>query len=292
MLAYQTDPGGPSEKTETIFMQGDVNTAILFDKKAKKAFVGSFGYAPKPLNAASRPGDKTIYTWISREHYLRWNITKPLWIYAGFLDKVYGIRIVNHTAYSRAKTGLAQNDQSHGLVLHYIKPTWEITFNGFVGNLYQDADLRQQGGTISYEFEMMKDWRMGTSILASTNEYVKNERAGIFSRFGLSNGSSWLLDAGIISNTPKTMDPVTGYYLYTQVTQKLVRGYHLLMAAQGYKREMTSENNDQAKFELGVLAFPYPGVEVRLEAENSRAISSSSVTKETWTAMAQLHLSL
>jgi hypothetical protein len=291
-LMYQPNPGSPSAKTETIFMQADVNAAVLLDKKATKAFVGSFGYAPKPQSASSRPGDKTIYTWISREHYVRWNATKPLWVYAGFMDKVYGIRIINHTAYSRAMTGLAQNDQSHGMILHYIQPTWEVTLNAFMGNMFQDADLRQKGASVSYEYELMKDWRIGTSALSSSNDYVKNERAGVFSRFGLSNGSSWLLDTGLIRNTPKTLEPITGYYLYTQVTQKLVRGYHLFMAAQAYKQEMKSAKNDQTKFELGMMAFVYPGVEIRIEGENNRTISSTSVTKEGWTALAQLHLSL
>jgi hypothetical protein len=109
-LAYQMNP--PAEKTHQVTMQAEGNVAIAFDRDYKSIFVGSFGYAPVPRrlqNAKEKPDE-----WISREHYFRVQEGEHLWFYVGMMDIVYGIRHPDHTAYNRSRTGIAQNDQSHG----------------------------------------------------------------------------------------------------------------------------------------------------------------------------------
>ena len=133
-LFYQVNPpGGP---TNNITMQAEGSLTLFLDQEQKYTVVGTFGYVPVP-RGFENPNVEKPDEWISREHYLRVQTTPDLWMYAGMMDKVYGIRIVNHTAYSRARTGLAQNDQSHGVIAHYIQPKWELSLNVFAGNLFQ-----------------------------------------------------------------------------------------------------------------------------------------------------------
>lgn len=273
-------------------MQAEANLALFFDKKQKYAFVGSYGYAPVPRRLQGLPGDDTE-EWISREHYLRWQASQDLWLYLGMMDKVYGIRIVDHTAFSRSRVGLAQNDQSHGLVLQYIKSKWEASLNLFAGNMFQDADLRQQGASFLYEYELKNAWRVGVTGLYSNNKYIGNTRAGVLTRYGLGEGAALLVELGLLEDAVKGGESTQGYYLYSEAFQKLFRGYHMFVTAQAYKRDLVGSQSDSVRTGLGVLAFPMARTELRFGLENNREFSASSETPpETWALLMQLHLSL
>lgn len=292
-LNYISNPGSSSPQTRNILMQAEASLAIFFDQGQKKAIVASYGFAPKPKRYELQPGSPDVNEWISREHYFRWQAKERVWLYAGMMDKVYGIRIINHTAYSRARTGVAQNDQAHGVTAHLIQPNWEFTVNGFLGNLNQEEKLRQKGLSVLYDREIKEAWRVGVSALASTNDYLGNQRLGVHSRTGLGYGSAILLETGLIQDTPKSGDSKTGYYLYSEAIQKIKRGYHLFVVGQAYKDRIDSNKADNFRGGFGLLAFPLARVEFRIELENGWThASSADVSSDSWSLMSQLHLSL
>lgn len=291
-LVYRPNPGGQGE-SRFILMQAELNAAVLFDQDQKFIFVGSFGHAPIPNRLRGQPEASDTSEWISREHYLRWMYSEKMWIYAGMMDKVYGLRIVNHTAYSRARTGLAQNDQTHGLLFHYINPQWEWSNHLYAGNLYQDSDLRQMGYSTMLEYEVAEAWRLGISGMYQTNKYVANRRLGLHSKTGLGYGSSLLLELGLINDAPKKGDAKLGYYLFSEAQQRVFRGYHTFVSGQMFKDDMKQGRADALKASFGVLAFPGFRSEFRVELENTRQLSpAANVPKETWGLLAQIHLSL
>lgn len=292
-LNYRTNPGGASSTSRNIFMQADVNMALFFSKNQKYAFIGSLGYVPEPLRIQLQPNAPKVDELISREHYLRIQATNDLWIYAGMLDKVYGIRHINHTAYSRSRTGIAQNDQTHGFIAHYIQPKWEVTGHIFAGNLFQDSDVRQQGVSGMLEYEVKPAWRLGASLLGGSNKYVEAQRFGLHSKLGLGHGSAILFEVGTIKDKPKQQEGKTGYYVFSEGIQKITRGYHLFVTGQAYKDDMTGSRPDNIRMGLGLLAFPLARTELRVEVENTRQIQNSAdVPKDTWALLTQLHLSL
>lgn len=291
-INVQTGPGTSDSDSRNILMQADVNAAIHFDKKADKVFVASFGYAPEPYRIqTSSSSTEDVDKWISREHYFRLHQSKKLWMYFGMLDKVYGIRNVNHTAYSRKNVGLGQNDQAHSFIVHFIEANWEFTLDIFAGNLFQDADLRQKGASAMFEYEIVKNWRLGASFLASRNDYVSNERFGLHSKTGLGEGASILFEAGLIRDTPKDLDLKQGYYVYAQAMQRVFRGMHLFFAGQSYKDDIQNGKTDYLIFSSGFVYFPRGRYELRMEAENRRRYSSQNVSADGWNVLTQLHLS-
>lgn len=286
-LFVKTNPG----VERNITMQADVNAALFFDQDQKKAMVASFGYVPEPFRL--RNSGEKVDTLISREHYFRYQAKDELWLYFGMTDKVYGIRHSDHTAFSRSRTGLAQNDQAHGAIAHYIQSNWEYTVNVFMGNLYQDAELRQKGLSMMYEYDIREAFRVGGSFLYSSNDFVKHQRMGLHSKYGIGHGSALLFEIGTIKNEPKFGDSVQGYYVFSEAIQKVVRGYHIFVNGQAHKADMTSANSDTVRLGAGLQAFPRQRFEVRIEVQNERNISNAAfIAPDTWAFLAQLHLSL
>ena len=290
-LAYQTSPGGQGSETRTILMQAEVNAAIFFDRDQKYAIVGSYGHAPVPRRLED--SDEDVDEWISREHYLRIQKSDSLWFFLGLMDKAYGTRIVNHTAYSRLRTGLAQNDQTHGLMTQYIQPGWEWPGHLFGGNLFQDADLRQKGVSTIFDYDIAEAYRVGVSALYSFNEYVANQRFGVHARRGLGHGNSLLGEIGLINNDPEVGDSALGYYVFSEAMQRVGRGYHVFISGQAYKDKLERGRPETLKMSFGLLAFPMQRFEFRVEAENIRQYNTSAdVNEEGWSLLGQVHLSL
>lgn len=291
-LVYQPNPPSSGANTRYITMQADANLALIFNREQKFIFVGSIGYVPQPQRLQT-PGSEKVPEWISREHYFRYLYGENLWLYFGLLDKVYGIRHVNHTAYSRQRLGLAQNDQTHGVVAHYIQPTWEFTVHGFGGNMFQEADVRQMGLSVTYERELKEAFRVGTSALYSTNKYLGNARLGVFGRYGFGYGAALLGEVGLLQDKPKSADAKNGYYLYSEATQRVVRGLHVFMGAQMFKDRMQGNRPDNLRTGAGIIFWPRQRFEWRFEVENGRQFTDNTeVQKESWLVLSQLHISL
>jgi hypothetical protein len=280
-LYYQTQPGSATSQSRSIVMQADVNAAVFLDQDQKYIFVGSLGYAPTPQRLQNSTTPTSTDNLISREHYF------------GMLDKVYGIRTIDHTAYSRSRTGLAQNDQAHSIIAQYIQPNYEASLDIFAGNLFQDAELRQKGFSTMFDYELRPAWRVGFSFLKSSDDYIGNQRFALHTRYGFGYGSALLFEIGNIKDTPQNGAAKNGYYIYSELIQKVARGYHVFLTGQAYKDDMVASRPDNIKLEVGLLAFPLARVETRLEVANTRQIyAGPQAPPDAWAILLQLHLSL
>lgn len=285
---------GNNSVNRFIPMQANLNTAILLDKKADKILVGSFDYAPTPSRFTSSKERKPA-NWISKEHYFRWQIKKGLLVYAGLLDKPFGLRHPDHTAFDRGfnSFGLNQNDQSHGVVLQYSTELWDVFVDAFFGNYSQDADLRQKGFSVMGEYSTDKNVVVGASILQSKNDYLDMTRMSVHTRVGFAKGKSVMAELGMRKDVPlQISDPTkNGAYSYVQALIAVERGYNILTTYQIYKDDLTSSGVTRNKLGLGALIFPWKKTEFRTEVINDRTVADQNSTDDTWTLQAQVHLS-
>ncbi|MBX2987997.1 MAG: hypothetical protein KF802_08865 [Bdellovibrionaceae bacterium] len=296
-IYVQRNPGGSSDKavSKYITMQADLNMALLFDRAQKFIFVGSIGYVPVPQTMKNAPPSEMPSEWISREHYFRWQQSKNMFWYLGLTDRVFGIRHPNHTSFSRSRTEMSMNDQSHGLIGQYVQPKFEISVNAFAGNQSQDADLRQQGGSMMTEYEFFERKAFGISLLGSKNKYTRKTMGALHARIGLpdSKGDSLMFEIGQVQN--RAVEEAlshrnsTGTYTFTQGLFNVARGYNWAMNFETYK---STPNDITTRWGGGLLAFPLPRTEFRLDVVNTRVLSTNAVKSDTWEVQTQLHLSL
>ncbi|MBK9323590.1 MAG: hypothetical protein IPM97_11725 [Bdellovibrionaceae bacterium] len=292
-LYFINNPGSQAAVKKYVTMQADFNLALQFDQEAKWLFVGSVGYQPTPAaNQNNKEAeDKNL---IMRERYFRWQATRKLQVYMGLMDKVYGIRIPDHTAYSRAITGVGQSDQSDGVIAQYYGEKWELTGGYFLGNLVQEAkDLRLQGLSTMFEYDTSEKSRLGTSVMQAKNDYVEKTRFELHSKLGLLKGNSLLTEIGFVKDNPKA-NPNTkmGGYLMMQGVYLISRGYNVISQMEYYNATLTAASPDQTRWTFGFLMFPMPRMELRTTFVNGRTIQDTSVSKDQWMLQAQMHLSL
>ena len=281
--------------TRFIPMQLSFNTAILLDEKADKIFVGSVDYVPTPARFGSTSEPKPM-SLVAKDYYFRWLMTKGYILYAGLMDKPYGIRQPDHTAFNRGinEFGLNQNDQSHGVILQVNVDKYEMFANYFIGNLNQDEPLRQKGFSLMGEYALDKELTVGLSFLKSNNAYVDWTRTALHSRVGFAKGKSVMAEFGLRTDKPlQVTDPGTtnGFYSYIESLIAISRGYNILSTYQTYKDNLTSTGTVRNRLSFGMLMFPWKKTEIRAELINDRTVADQSSVPDTWTAEAQVHLS-
>jgi hypothetical protein len=217
---------------------------------------GTLGYIP-----ALSPGDNTL---ISREHFVGARFGENWGAYAGLMDIAYGLRIPDHNAVNRRNTGLAQNDQTHGVLGHYTSEKLEAAAHAFVGNLTQDAALRPKGVAATAECQVWEKNRLGVSLLRSSNDFRTNTLGAVHHRIQFREGSGLISEAGLIRTVTSAPSTQTGPYLFAQALHRIFRGFHLIGTAE-YASAQFSGADKTYRLAPGIQWFVMQRVELRLD---------------------------
>mgnify|MGYP003665789435 CR=1 FL=1 len=279
---------GKNEETEWINMAAKANVVVRLgpeENKDKLIASATFGYAPTPRATPN----STEPNYRTREHYLGYRPTPNWGLYAGLMDKTFGLRVPDHIAFSRVSTGLTQNDQSHGVILHFVQDKFEIAGNYFIGNLKNEDDVRQKGFAFTGEYGP-KDWRIGPSILVSESQYLKNTNLAAHARLAFGKGNSMLIELGQVTRDiiPANRSIVSRYGFF-QGHILMKRGLYFLNTLEYFKGD-TDKEDHVFRWGPGVQYFMMHGLELRTDIYNSRVFSSNAVSDDTWNLTAQIHL--
>lgn len=279
------NPGSSSsEVKQWINMQADARL-ILKSPSDRFVTVINYGYTPKPTGSEDNDDE-----WRSREHYMGYRVTPKFGVYAGLMDKVYGLRVIEHIMVNRTTPQLTQNDQSHGVMAHYLGEKSETFFHGFLGNMSQKEDIRMKGGSFMFERTVADVHRLGASVMHSSNNYLKLMSYAAHGRWNLKEGSALL---GEFGQTKRTADASffdkTSRYGLLQTYLRPVRGLYFFTNIEYYQ-----DNIEKEPFFIrwgpGVQWFPIQRLEFRADVQNTRNFSPDSSNKDSWLYLLQAHV--
>ena len=78
-------------------------------------------------------------------------------------------------------------------MVHYSTKKVEAAVHGYAGNMLNDAEVRQMGGSGTMEFTLNPDVHLGFSALYSSSDFTQYTMGGLHGRFTLGKGNSlWL----------------------------------------------------------------------------------------------------
>jgi hypothetical protein len=291
-LQLTRDPGSRGQIDRWIDMQGEINGAFFYDRDQKYMFYGSYGYRPLPERFVDRPGDKPE-EWITREHYVRVQYREDLYLYAGLMDKWFGIKNVDHTGFNRRFTQTTMDDQTHGAAAHLIKDTFELSGQLFVGNIQQDEKLRPRGASFHFDKATGEKSAYGISLLTQKNDFAERFQGSVQYRKGLREvGNGFLAELGVVDEKARGEKGVLGIYSFLQSTTRLSRGHHFLLKYETWKPDTTTAENETFRYGFGFLSFPWTKTEIRIDVYNQRTIVPAQANQDTWIMTSQIHFSL
>ena len=286
-MELDAGPGTSTEQKTWIHMQAGGQLILKFLTDDRLTFVGELGYSPPSQHPVPGVEDKKLRT---REYYVGYRILPQIGVYAGFLDKAYGIRIAEHISYSRVVPQITQNDQTHGIMTHFIAGEWEGAVHGFVGNLSQTKDIRQKGFSTVIEHNFFENHRIGFSFLKSKNDYLNITSYAAHSRFNLQDGSALLFELGQTKKqTLNGNGDQLSRYLLLQTYLRPERGLYLIANIEYLKSDLSSESST-VRWGPGIQLFPIQKLELRLDAYDSRNFNPNQSTNDSWMLLFQTHL--
>jgi hypothetical protein len=261
----------------------------------------TFGNIPSPQQYGS--GRAGLYRMLAREYYVRIEALKSWWVYAGLIDKVYGLRTVDHTSFQRTYQGFnVKNNstdgvsQSQSIIVHKTAEKWELALDAFFGNPNDASQYKQKGFSGMTEVEVGENKRLGASIFSGKSDVLKKNMAAIHYRQQVSKGTSFLFEYGFIQNTSYSPsappDQETGSYAFAESQVLLTRGYFWKTNVERYNQAFKGDVPDQWRWSTGFLVFPAPRFELRAELMNSREFVNTSAQDDNWAFVGQVHVSL
>jgi hypothetical protein len=292
-LWFQSSPGSAAKSEKFYNMQSDLNLNFFADPAQKYALITTLSYTQYPRTFGTSVEDKTPY-WFMKEYYLRWQYSKTLWLYAGQLEKTFGLRQVDHTAASRTPIGLGQFDTSQGVIVDWNETVWDVAGNIFFGNDGEKSAVKQKGFAATGEYEILERFRVGGSLLNSKSDEAEWTRVAAHSRLGLSKGSSLLSEIGFYQNKASAAgspSPTWGSYVMLENWILLRRGYNLLSTLEYSKADIQSTTAERMRWSIGGIMFPLPRTEVRLMAVNGKNYNPQTDSPDSWQAQCQVHVS-
>jgi hypothetical protein len=274
-----------TEQKRWINMQADARVIVKLGENDKFIAVGNYGYSPLPENLKGEQPE-----WRSREHYLGFRPTPKFGVYAGLMDKAFGIKIIEHIAFSRQAPEVTQNDQVHGVLGHYLGEKWEVFAHGFAGNLTQDEDLRMKGGSLMLERTAFDLHRFGASVMSSKNQYQELLSYSTHARLNLKEGSAVLAEIGQTDRKSQNgSDDRTMRYGLLQTYLRPFRGVYFLSNIEYFKRNV-DQSDYTVRWGPGLQFFPIQKLELRFDAYNTRNFAPTSSTKDSWMYLLQTHI--
>tara|TARA_Y100000590_G_C15748903_1_gene1023270 strand:+ start:6909 stop:7967 length:1059 start_codon:yes stop_codon:yes gene_type:complete len=293
-LTLKTNYDELNEENEYIHMMADAAITLrLGPKDNKDKFIMSFtmGYAPTPRALKDNATAKKESNYRTREHYLGWRTNQKWGLYVGLMDKAFGIRVPDHNVFSRSTTGLSMNDQTHGLLVHYTIPEFEYAIHAFVGNLAQEGNIRQTGGSGTFEWTATAKTRIGASVLSSQSDFVKQSLYAAHMRSAFGKGSSVMIEVGQQDKKVVLRDKsTTSRYIFTQNHVRLKRGLNMINTLEYLKADTEKKEDKVLRLGPGLQYFLNQGMELRLDIYNTKVFSETSVSDDSWDVTGQYHI--
>jgi hypothetical protein len=283
-----TNPGSAkNENKQWITMQRDFRVALKFGENDKLVVVADIGKDPPPQQSIPGIGDDRTR---SRNHYIGYRFTKKIGVYAGLMEKAYGLRVVEHNLFSRTVPQLDTYDQTHGVMGHYLDESWEGALHAYVGNLTTDADLRQKGASAFFEKTVGGQHRLGASFLTQKNNYTGLTSAAIHGRLNIKDGSAVLAELGQTKKTTdNNLDEGTSRYGLLQTVVRPWRGLYFL-ANIDYLKQDIDQSGSTARYGPALQWFPIQRIELRADIYDTRTFSPSTASRDSWSYLLQTHI--
>ena len=281
------NPNGSREKIRWITMQEDARITLKFGESDKLIFSGDYGRMPE-LKSPPPGTDSRKYR--SRNLFVGYRFNSKLGIYTGLMDKVYGLRVVEHTSYSRINPLVTMNDQTYGAAIHFSDSEWEGGIHGFIGNTNQENQYRQKGISTMFEKNILDIHRIGASLMSSKSDDLTLQSISIHGRFNFKDGSALLTELGQTIRTGHNDTPSpTSQFGLIQAYVRPFRGLYLLTNVD-YNKADISESPFTVRWGPAVQYFPIQRVELRADIYDTRNFSNVTATKDSWSYLLQTHL--
>jgi hypothetical protein len=263
----ETDPNTHVATPSQVFMQEDLEAALVFKKFIIDGTIGRQDSAPAPQNNE----------FFSRRFYVDYRPTDQVSIRAGKFLRNFGINTSDHETAVKADLGFNQGSETYNLEAAWLGEKLSLFVTGVFGRP-DDPSLNAESGVVlngSYFFGGSN--RVGMSYAYGSNKLADRNVFGPYVALGFTKRLSLLSEIDFQRNFASTFEtPQWGYADYQRLDYEVVQGLHLYAVQNFSEFDFTNPGVRDEGYGFGVQFFPIAHVETRLVWERRRTTSISS----------------
>lgn len=259
-----------------ILMQADLQSQVSIGRFRMNGNVG-FAHEGALKASITRGNDQLQNRLVSRTFWAGVDIgtDNQVLVRAGRLNLPFGLRSIEHTAYTRKTTRTDINDgQQYGVAVSLNVEKVRGELMGIAGNFnIRPDDFRERGYSAYLEYSPSTKVAVGASSLIThadldivSSQPTWRQAHGLFGRFVLSNALVLLAEADVLVNSNPPANTAIGTTALTQLDIEAVQGLHFVltgeMKAESFK---TGAPGASVGGWAGVWWFFFPHCDFRID---------------------------
>lgn len=276
LLPVVDEPGGSEELTAI---------PMLIEAGGVAAYGPILAYGSvTPRRSGADPGEATAF---SREHWAQLALSEEWSVRTGRMVLPFGLRLADHTAYTREEQRLGKWDGAYGVEADHDSERWSFAGAAFAGDLLLDDPASQRRGVaLSAAHVFPGRASLGVSLLGAASELITDAAAAATARVRLEQRVYALAELSGL----RRRDRESGAG-QTELLGYLRTGWFVLESLDGYfelggRSVLDAYNLTKLRYLLGADWKLLPW----LELAPALLLEEDVETGLTTTAMLQLHL--
>ncbi|EYF06239.1 Hypothetical protein CAP_2117 [Chondromyces apiculatus DSM 436] len=297
-LFLHVQPPSPAPSVNRyILMQADVAAGLMIDRFRASV---SLGYVHEgALGASVTHGE--FNRLVSRQHWAGVVLgeSEQFTLRAGRMNLPYGLRIIEHTMWTRSTTLTDINAaQQHGVAFAYVEEAWRMEAMAIIGNLQlSPPELRERGYSAYVERAFGQSLALGVSSLVTFTERdlaagapMFRHAHGLFARYAPVKPVVLMAEGDFVLRSPKDASLEPGATGMLQVDVEPIQGVHVIGAG-----ELLNANFSESGTSFGAWAgaqwFFAPHADLRFDF-NYRNVPVGEARAGVTSILGQIHVFL
>ena len=266
------------DKKENFYlhMQTELN-AVIQSSDAK--YVASFTHAFIP-SETSKTRETEYY---AKDYYIGFRPSSKFGLYIGRMDKVFGIRVADHTQISRRLTKNDQYSASDQLMIHSAWKYFEFGISAFEHN---DQFIKQTPRTgVSGKFEFFTNTRhkIGFSYMLDEKDSIETTYTAIHGKHQLGKMNSLIFELGQVES-----NNISTNYSFVETLYNIIPGGFFRFFFEYAK----TEENDFKNINMGpgFRYFPFQRLELNLDFRTKKLLGNKLNQRDSLDLTGQIHI--
>jgi hypothetical protein len=263
----ETDPDTGKATPSHIWMQEDMEGALVFNHFVIEGTIGRQDSAPAPENSQ----------YFSRSFYVDYKPTEQISIRAGKFLRNFGINSSDHETAVKADLGFDVGDETYNLEYAWLGKNLSFFATAVFGRPDDPSLNAETGAVLNASYFFGGSNRVGFSYSYGSNNLADRNVFGPYFALGFTKKLSLLSEFDFQRNYASTfVVPAWGYADYQRLDYEITQGLHLYTIQNFSELDFSDPSVRDEGYGFGIQYFPVAHIETRLVMERRRETSVSS----------------
>jgi hypothetical protein len=263
----QTDPVTGTATPSHIYMQEDLEAALVFKHFTIDGTIGRQDSAPAPQNNEL----------LNRRFYVDYKPTERFSLRAGKFLRNYGINFSDHEIAVKQDLGFDQGSETYNVEGAWLGEHLSLFVTGVFGRPDDPSLNAESGAVINASYFFGGSNRVGFSYAYGTNNLADRNVFGPYFALGFTKHLSLLSEFDFQRNFASTfVVPEWGLADYQRLDYEILQGLHLYTVQNFSQFDFSNPSVRDEGYGFGIQYFPIAHIETRLVWERRRMTSVSA----------------